>query len=142
MRPKSHNFLLAVSSLLLSLFYMTAVFGFDIHSDLENGKVYVGFLAAGISCEHIHPDLPCHHHHADCCEDDEECCSDTIEILKITGTSTASHILSDLQPAVCQLPVTVPAAVLSFGSSVLPTRSTDNYSPPPYSLEELCIFRV
>lgn len=106
--------LLGSASVISLCIYVLASAGFDVHVCADSGRVYVGLLVGGVSCETIHPDVPCHHHGHDCCEDDEDCCSDEIAVLSITGDGN-DQIVSDFRilssalflPSAPQLCVTV-----------------------------------
>ena len=104
------NIFTKTASVLVAIWYLIAVVGFDIHNCSDNGRVYIEPLIAGISCDDIHPDTPCgcgHCHEAGChCHEDEDCCSDTIEYLQLSGDNTQISYVPDV--AVISLFTNVP----------------------------------
>ena len=147
MVPRLHIRLLSVAVMVM---YMFTVIGFDVHMSSESGRAYLEPLFAGISCEDIHPDYPCHHCDGHCCgghdcdggEDscleDEDCCSDNIGVLTLTGTD---HQSDDFHaPAVTAVAVMAPSQVLSRPDfSRLPGAFR---APPRSALSRFCILRV
>lgn len=93
-------------SALLVLWYSLSIIGFDVHSCNSTGEVYVASLAAGISCEDVHPEHSCKSH-GGCCEhhkpatsgdhfDKSDCCTNDLQILELTGVySSSQQRLSD-----------------------------------------------
>ena len=103
------------ASVLLVLWYSLSIIGFDVHSCRSTGEVFVASLAAGVTCEDIHPEHSCkahagccsHHDTADCCGkehssenscdhssnhvDKESCCSNDLQVLVLTGV----HVSED-----------------------------------------------
>lgn len=130
-----------ISAILCVLLYLAAVVGFDVHFCGDDGRVYVEPLFAGISCETIHPDSPCHHFDCGCCDGDEDCCSDSIAILQLTGDGSDCAV-------VVPGPFAVQAALLPELTSVpvriaaLKIRASNPHDPPPPALSRLCVLRV
>lgn len=87
-------------SALLVLWYSLSIIGFDVHSCKATGEVYVASLAAGITCDDIHPEHSCKSH-GGCCEhhkpasenhvDKSDCCTNDLQILELTGVNTSSQ---------------------------------------------------
>ena len=139
-----------ILSFAVMVMYVFTVIGFDVHMSSESGKAYFEPLYAGISCEDIHPDHPCHHCGDHCCgvhdcdggEDgcleDEVCCSDNIGVLTLTGTDHQS--CDFLAPAVTALAVITPAQGLS--GMAFPVHSGVFRAPPRSALSRFCILRV
>lgn len=114
------NVFTKTAALLTLAMYLGAVAGFDVHSCSDNGHVYIEPLIAGISCDDIHPDTPCNEGHgAGChCHDGEDCCSDSIEVLQLSGDNTRA--------------VHVPLALFHTIASVF----HENGLPAPYSVSK------
>lgn len=107
------------ASVLLVLWYSLSIIGFDVHSCRTTGEVFVASLAAGVTCEDIHPEHSCkahggccqHHNETDCCDgrnasentcdnggchvEKEECCSNEFQFLQITGVNVSENVYSD-----------------------------------------------
>ena len=139
-----------ILSFAVMVMYIFTVIGFDVHMSSESGRAYFEPLCAGIDCETIHPDHPCHHcahhccgsHHCDgdedSCLDDEDCCSDNIGVLTLTGTDHQSYDFH--APAVTAVAVMKPAQELSNPDFL---RIPDSLKAPPRSaLSRFCILRV
>ena len=138
-----HRFLVKFTAVLMTLFYMVAVGGFDVHSDHESGQVYFRLLSAGISCDAVHPDAPCHHNHTDGCEEEEDCCSDNIFVLSITGDDSSSDD-SHIMPEVSFCAIT-PCISFESGQSFrekIPAICFPRGIPPKLLLHEICVMRV
>lgn len=123
--------------------YLLSVLGFDVHSCGDNGRIYIEPLFAGISCENIHPDTPCHHHCCGCCDGEEECCSDIIAVLDIAGDGSG---VSVQVPAPDFMPVIAPSAVSVFSNVPVCVEFGRICScppdPPDDLLSLLCVLRV
>lgn len=121
--------------------YLLSVLGFDVHYCGDNGRIYVEPLFAGISCERIHPDSPCHDHCR--CDGDEECCSDTIAVLDIAGDGSG---VSVQVPAPDQMPAIAPSSISVYSNPSAYAGSGRIYSyppgPPNGRLSLLCVLRV
>lgn len=139
-----------ILSFAVMVMYMFAVTGFDVHVSSESGRAYFEPLFAGIACEDIHPDHPCHHCDGHCCgghdhdgsEDrcleDEDCCSDNIGVLTLTGTDHQSCDFS--APAVTVVDVVAPSKDLY--SPDFPRLPGHFKAPPRLTLSRFCILRV
>lgn len=103
------------ASVLLVLWYSLSIIGFDVHSCRSTGEVFVASLAAGVTCDDIHPEHSCkahasccsHHETADCCGkghssenpcdhssnhiDKEDCCSNDLQVLLLTGVHLSEN---------------------------------------------------
>lgn len=136
---RNSSFIVRILASVVAFFYLVGVFGFDIHSSTEAQRTFIVPLFAGISCEHIHPDAPCHCDGGEGeCEEHEDCCHDTVEVLDIPGLACiplasvpAFHFVSVL----CEAPA-FPAAAAQQGP-----RSSAFFPPPP-DLSQMCIMRV
>lgn len=138
-----YRFLVKFTAVLMTLFYMVAVGGFDVHSDHESGQVYFRLLSAGISCDAVHPDAPCHHNHAEGCEEEEDCCSDNILVLSIAGDGGSSDEFLP-QPSVCFC-AELPCAACAEGQPFRvdrPLLPLPRGIPPKLLLHRICIMRV
>ncbi|MBO6045307.1 MAG: hypothetical protein J6P69_05595 [Bacteroidales bacterium] len=90
-------------AILLSVWYLCAVCGIDIHRDAEHGQVFVvpGFV--GFDCDLIHPGQHCFDTATDTdCLDGEDCCSDDFTAVLALGEDPDSG--ADILPA----PVSIP----------------------------------
>ena len=67
MTNKTH---IKAMSLMLTLWYMIAVVGINIHTCATSGLTYVSPLPFGMSCSEIHHDIHCCDHHDGCCSND------------------------------------------------------------------------
>lgn len=92
-------------AVLLSVWYLFAVCGIDIHRDVEHGHVFVvpGFVAC--DCDLIHPGQHCSDTARDVeCLEDEECCSDDFTAVLALGEDPDSG--ADILPAPASIPFT------------------------------------
>ena len=134
-------------SVLLAVWYLFTIVGFDIHRCSDNGEVYIEPLFAGISCETIHPDTPCHHAcNARCnhcgCEEGEDCCSDEIKVVNISGIEIPHISIPEI--------IVVTAATPQYSCQGLQNRPVllshrgkpDILSPPGQLLDRICVLRV
>ena len=118
-------------AVLLSVWYLFAVSGIDIHRDAEHGQVFVvpGFV--GYDCDLIHPEQHCFDTAMDAeCLDGEDCCSDDFTAVLAQGEDPYSG--ADILPA----PVSVPFAALYALSASVETAAgvsggRGNAPPPP-----------
>ena len=137
---RNSSFIVRILASVVAFFYLVGVFGFDIHSSTEAQRTFIVPLFAGICCEHIHPDAPCHCDDGEGeCEDHEDCCHDTIEVLDIPGLACISLVSVPVfffAPVLCEAPAVpaVEAAQLGPCSSA--------FFPPPPDLSLMCIMRV
>ena len=145
--------LIKMVSLLLCLWYVISLVGFDIHRCGDDGHTYVALLTSDISCSSLHPQTPCHHHgeaccgcccedHHDGCDEEEDCCSDEIERILLSGDG------SDISISV-PIPVFTCISITSACTRGVPpggrSHVWDVSADPPLSqvdLSELCILRV
>lgn len=142
------NWLIKFIAVLLSVWYLIAVTGFDVHRCSYNGRTYIEPLAAGISCNDIHPDTPCCHHDGpeemSCnnCQEDEECCTDEIEVIILPGFETGKISVP---------PVSIASVIQAFAneslvpqpSFSLPVTIPDRFCGPPDNILNLdCIMRA
>ena len=137
---RNSSFIVRILASVVAFFYLVGVFGFDIHSSTEAQRTFIVPLFAGICCEHIHPDAPCHCDDGEGeCEDHEDCCHDTIEVLDIPGLASipsASVPAYFLTPVLCETPIVQTVAVMRQGSP------RDAFFPSPPDLSLMCIMRV
>ncbi len=121
--------------------YLVCVTGFDIHYCGDNGCVYVEPLFAGISCESIHPDIPCHHPGHGCCDGDEECCHDVIALLDVPGDGSGSQVAAPVP--FLTLAAVLPSRTVSPVPVCMDVRHiSDSSSPPGGFLSRFSILRI
>jgi len=86
---------------LLLIWYTLSIIGFDVHSCTRTGETFVASIAAGVSCEDIHPEHSCAGH-GGCCGHDQtkcccghhfadDCCQDDFHVLTFTGTVSSEE---------------------------------------------------
>ena len=132
-------------AVLLSVWYLFAVCGIDIHRDAEHGQVFVvpGFVAC--DCDLIHPGQHCSDTARDAeCLEDEECCSDDFTAVLALGEDPDSG--TDMLPT----PVSIPCAVLhshSLLTGCMPGVSVGWGNSPPVpersvSFSKLGVLRI
>lgn len=132
-------------ALLLSVWYLFAVSGIDIHRDADHGRVFVvpGFF--GYDCETIHPDLHCLDTAMEAeCMDDEDCCSDDFAAVLAQGEDPDSG--AEILPP----PASIPCAALHAGSAsalyaAAISGGRGNAPPPPepsVSFSKLSVLRI
>lgn len=132
---------------LLLCWYLYTVVGFDVHRCCDSDNVYVESLVAGISCEDIHPDVPCHHHHHDACccgncaETEDEDCENEIGRLELPGCGDDGTVEV---PAPVQMICFIPETVTPFSVpvSLHAACSACTNAPPAPDLSLLCVLRV
>lgn len=145
-----NRYLIKLAALLVSVCYIVAFLGFDIHSCSDDGHVYIGFLANGISCENLHPDTPCHHHHDCCCnceceedgcEEGEDCCSDSIQRITLSGSGddAPAALAAPAQPLIAEI---ITPAASSCASVPDVCHREVLKSPPPPDLSLFCNYRA
>ena len=127
----------SVSAILLAVWYLCAIVGFDIHTDHLHGRVYVVPMFAGLSCEAIHPEEACHCHVSGECDEDEDC-SNEMEYISIVDTCPLLSV--DFTPVFSWSRVVGTDEALC-GSS---RRSSDGFGPATSReiLSDICILRV
>lgn len=131
--------LFRIMSVLVTVAYAAAVFGFDIHSSEEAHHSFVVPLFAGISCDHIHPDTPCHSDGAEGeCDEHEDCCHDTIEVLTVPGLSSEAV---DSVPAYFYQMFSMEASPAPAYVRIFPESGVLSFFPPP-DLSLMCVLRV
>lgn len=131
----------AVASALLSIWYLTAIVGIDIHVDHHDGKVYVVSMLAHTDCESLHPGDECHclEHHSGLCHGDDEDCENLVSFLSVTGDGF--HFTCHFAPATfLQTAAWTPAPFLAAPDHFCPHRSF--HAPPREHLNSLCVSRV
>lgn len=94
------NIVMKYLAALLVVWYSLSIIGFDVHSCTKTGETFVASIAAGVSCEDIHPEHSCrshgsccgHDHDKNCCGHDYrnevtsgDCCQDDFHVLAFTG---------------------------------------------------------
>lgn len=133
-----------VATVLLTMWYLLAVSGLDIHQDREHGQTYVVCSVAGSDCERIHPECQCHDHApaGGACMEGEDCCSDDFRaVLSLSDGNGAGQ--PDLSAPVLEVPcllspeASVPAPAFR---GLLAAHSPPPVSPHPLSL--LCVLRA
>lgn len=93
------------TAVLIVLWYVFSIIGFDVHTCSHTGKSYVATFVSGYGCDDIHPE---HHCGKDCCHGHRpivvtdisplcdavladscagHCCEDSIKVLALTGVS-------------------------------------------------------
>ena len=137
MRISSHIHRLLAAA--VAIVYLAGVFGFDVHRSEDTHRTYVIPLFAGISCDHIHPESPCHHHGNEECQDHEDCCHDTVEMLDITGSVPDDAVTVPASAAMLPvMPASVPASVIRERT----VSGTAFHSPPSPGLSKMCVLRA
>ena len=103
--PKKHTSALFsfLPAVLLSVWYLFAVSGIDIHRDAEHGQVFVVPGIVGCDCDLIHPGQHCSDSAEDAeCLDGEDCCSDYFTAVLALGEDP------DTGEGFLPLPVSIP----------------------------------
>lgn len=132
------NVVIKYLSGLMAVWYCLSIIGFDMHSCSATGEIFVSSIAAGVTCDDIHPEYMCHEHggccghrHIEpCCshhgegtaeevnvaEDHQKCCTNDFKVLELTGTNSYEN-----QEQFCQsVSVTCQYAGLCLASGMLP----------------------
>ena len=75
-----------ICSVLLVLWYLMSVIGFNVHTCSGEGHSFVTTFIDGVTCADIHPEHHCDDEHH-CCEAEEhdDCCTDDFQVLSLTG---------------------------------------------------------
>lgn len=132
-------------AVLLSVWYLFAICGIDIHRDAEHGEVFVVPGVVGCDCELIHPGRHCFDTSSDAdCLDGEECCSDSFTAVLALGEDPDSG--ESFLPA----PVSIPFAALHAHSECAATAACvpggrANAPPLPWShtpFSKLSVLRI
>ena len=113
------NIVMKYLAALLVVWYSLSIIGFDVHSCTKTGETFVASIAAGVSCEDIHPEHSCsshgnccgqshvkdccgHDHDKNCCGHDDrnkissdDCCQDDFRVLAFTGAVSANDYRND-----------------------------------------------
>lgn len=104
------NIVMKYLAALLVVWYSLSIIGFDVHSCTKTGETFVASIAAGVSCEDIHPEHSCsshgsccgHGHVKDCCGHDgrnkvtsDDCCQDDFHVLSFTGAISVNDYRYD-----------------------------------------------
>ena len=147
MNPKKHTSGLFsfLPPVLLSVWYLFAVSGIDIHLDAEHGKAFVVPGIVGCDCRLIHPGQHCSDsaEEADCL-DGEDCCSDSFTAVLALCEDPDSG--DNLLPP----PVSIPFAALHPHSASANTADClsggwGNAPPPPlirFTFSKLSVLRI
>lgn len=97
--------LMKICTVLLVVWYCMSIIGFDVHTCMGSGRVFVTTFAEGMTCADIHPDHHCGTscHHDACCGRhaqescgchaqgpgtsvaSAECCTDAYQVILLTG---------------------------------------------------------
>ncbi len=95
------NILMKYLAALLVVWYSLSIIGFDVHSCTKTGETFVASIAAGVSCEDIHPEHSCSSH-GSCCGHDgrnkvtsDDCCQDDFHVLSFTGAISVNDYRYD-----------------------------------------------
>ena len=93
--------LTSFAAVLLVLWYLLSVIGFDVHTCASSGDTFIATVASGFSCDDIHPEhhshktckscCECHHHEQEPDESSasfgvKSCCTDDFQVIALTGT--------------------------------------------------------
>ena len=96
----------SLAVVLLGLWYLFSVIGFDVHTCTYIGKTFIATVASGFTCADIHPEqhehhschkgCACgHHKHADDSQNGisgvKSCCSDDFQLILLTGTPVSEN---------------------------------------------------
>ena len=92
----------SITVVLLGVWYLLSVIGFDVHTCNASGEIYIATVAGGFSCDDIHPDghKQTHHEHSccKCCQSHQgdsdklktkPCCTDDYQVILLTGVRSA-----------------------------------------------------
>lgn len=126
---------------LLSVWYLAAIVGFDVHTDHHEDEVYVVSLLGRTDCESLHPEDVCHclEHQCGHCHADDEDCENEISILSLTGDGF--ELVCDFQ--FCGLAIRTIDTVCD--NSFVRCDHVESIScvpPPRESLSRFCVLRV
>jgi len=135
----------------LTVWYILAVTGIDVHTDSEHGQVYVAPSFLSLDCEHLHPhdhchdlDCNCEENHMHCvhpgCEEDEECCHDDFLYVLAQGKASQNDLLITIVPEMTLPWIFRPADFLDNTHS--PAKEDFLLNIPPESKNILTIFCV
>jgi len=138
---KGKSAISSVVSLLLCIWYLTAIVGIDIHTNHHDGDVFVVSLLGRTDCESLHPDDVCHcvEHHCGNCHSDDEDCENEISLITLTGDG--SDIVFDFAPDMTGFAEILTPVILEIGFCT--KRMTLPFTNPPRQhLKSLCVLRV
>lgn len=77
---------LKVFSVMLLVWYLMSIIGFDVHTCSKDGSSSVATFISGMTCSDIHAEHGCgSDHHCSCDNDHDDCCKDDFKCLIITG---------------------------------------------------------
>ena len=101
------KFLMNISAALLVVWYCMSIIGFDVHTCMSSGNIFIAAFTETVSCEDIHPEHHCcsasccsgHHdretsscctskHHNEESIDTKECCSNEYQVIQLSGCRT------------------------------------------------------
>ena len=103
------NVFTSLTAILMVVWYLLSVIGFDVHTCSGSGETYIATVASGFTCEDIHPGphgMSAHHEHSGCgcCHseksettdteqgfDTNPCCTDDFQVILLTGTRGADQ---------------------------------------------------
>lgn len=128
---------------LVAIVYILGVMGFNVHSCMTSGELFVSPLIEGATCHDLHPGHDCHsgcchgHEGEDCCAhcsgenviSSQDCCSDNPVYLNITGIDRGEDGHSNHHHCLClcgHCPISV-----EIGSVIREICSEDNLVPLP-----------
>ncbi len=152
-----NKFHIKMFSCLMALWYLVSVVGLNVHTCSGTGEVFVSSLAAGTSCEVIHPS---HGNHSEqnccCCEHEHEteegvtkqdCCDNEAVILIHNGCTEDSFLLSQLMVQALDLNCSAPeaSALQGFSNDFIKRKIPEPESSPHIQrdiLSEISIWRL
>ena len=94
------------AAVLLVLWYLLSVIGFDVHTCAASGETYIATIATGFTCEDLHSNRHNHEEcHSCCCShhDDEKeeesaqsldkksCCTGDFQVISLTGVRACEN---------------------------------------------------
>ena len=146
-----------VFACLMALWYLVSAVGLNVHTCSGTGEVFVSSLAAGTSCEVIHPSYGSHSEKDCCCcghenETEEgvskqDCCNNESVMLVHNGCTEDSFLLSQLMVQALDMNCFAPEtyALQGFNNEFI-QRKIPEPDSIPYSqrdiLSEISIWRL
>ncbi len=132
-------------AILLSVWYLLAIGGIDIHWDAEHGQVFVVPGIVGCDCDLIHPDQHCSDTPSDAeCLDGEDCCSDWFSVVPALGEDPESG--NGFLPAPVSIPFTALHPYSASGETAACISAVWGNAPPPpepyVSFSKLSVLRI
>ena len=124
------KFLMNISAALLVIWYCMSIIGFDVHTCMSSGRIFIATFAEGMACADVHPEQHCcgssccssHHHedhedehHGSSIVDTQSCCSNEYQVILISG-SRADNDSEDkysLSRVLCPCVSGIPVSYLS-----------------------------